>query len=110
MKLICIRCPRGCEITVDGENITGNMCPRGAEYAKEEQVCPRRTVTALAKTCNGIVPVKTDNTVSKTEINNVLNEISKLKLGEVKIGDIAIKDCLGLGVNVIVTGEAYKAD
>lgn len=108
MKLICIKCPRGCEITVEGESITGNACPRGLEYAKEEMICPMRTVTYLAKSSYGIVPVKTDRDVPKSDISKVVDEISKLQLGKVQIGDVVIKNILGLDANVVVTGEPYQ--
>ena len=38
-ELICIVCPKGCHLKVDEENgcaVTGNGCPRGAEYGKNE--------------------------------------------------------------------------
>ena len=35
MELICIKCPRGCNIKIDGTVIAGNLCPRGEIYAKE---------------------------------------------------------------------------
>ena len=40
-KLTCIVCPMGCplEVTLEGGNIlsvTGNTCPRGEKYAREE--------------------------------------------------------------------------
>ena len=108
MKLICIKCPRGCEITVEGESISGNACPRGLEYAKEEMSCPMRTVTYLAKTEDGfVVPVKTDKDVPKSKIFEVVDEISKLKLKKSQIGDIVIKGVAGLNANVIVTGDEY---
>lgn len=108
MKLICIKCPRGCEITVDNGNITGNACPRGLEYAKEEMTCPMRTVTYLAKCGDVVVPVKTDKDVPKTQVFDVVNEISKLHLDNVHIGDVVIENVLGTGANVIVTGEKYS--
>jgi CxxC motif-containing protein len=55
-ELICIVCPTGCALTVtegaagaDGVpvlGVTGNRCPRGDVYAREEVTDPRRTVTA----------------------------------------------------------------
>ena len=36
-NIICITCPKGCHLSVDEENgyaVTGNSCPRGAEYGK----------------------------------------------------------------------------
>ena len=107
MKLICIKCPRGCEITIDGEKITGNSCPRGLDYAKEEQTCPMRTVTYLAKSKGYVVPVKTDRDVPKSKITEVVDEIAKLELKDTKIGDIVIQNVLGLGANVVVTGDRY---
>ena len=52
MKLICIKCPRGCNLTVANGTITGNLCPRGIDYAKEEMTMPMRIVTALIKVNN----------------------------------------------------------
>ena len=37
-ELICIVCPKGCHLKVDEEKdfaVTGNGCPRGAEYGKK---------------------------------------------------------------------------
>lgn len=111
MKLICIKCPKGCELTIDKDNISGYTCPRGLDYAKEELDCPKRIVTALAKVKGGlVVPVKTDKEVPKDKIFDLLEEISKLSLKKTKIGDIVIKNCLGSGANIVVTGEIYKND
>lgn len=107
MKLICIKCPRGCELEVNGENVTGNMCPRGIDYAKEEQTCPKRIVTTLARMGNLVVPVKTNIDVPKEKVFAVLEEVAKLNLNKAEIGDIVIKNCLGLGADIVVTGNPY---
>jgi len=50
-ELICIACPRGCTLTVtidDATNIievSGNSCPKGISYGKQEVLCPMRTLT-----------------------------------------------------------------
>ena len=107
MKLICIKCPKGCELDINGEVITGNSCPRGIDYAKEELTTPKRTVTALAKSINGVVPVKTSIEVPKELIFDVLQEISKLKLSDTHIGDNVCKNILNTGADIIVTGDVY---
>lgn len=107
MNLICIKCPRGCEINIDGEQITGNACPKGAEYAKEELTCPKRIVTYLAKCGDGVVPVKTTAEVPKSMIFDVVNEISKLNISNPHIGDIVVANVLNLNCNVIITGNKY---
>lgn len=108
MKLICIKCPRGCELNIDGESITGNACPRGMDYAREELTNPKRIVTYLVKTKYGIVPVKTDTEVPKDMIDRVLEEIASLNLDKTQIGQIVISNILGTGANVIVTGNPYN--
>ena len=108
MKLICIKCPRGCELNIDGENIAGNACPRGLDYAREELTNPKRTVTYLAKSQFGIVPVKTDIDIPKEKINEVLTQISKLNLKETYIGQVVIKNICNTGANIVVTGDPYK--
>lgn len=108
MKLICIKCPRGCELTIDGENITGNQCVRGIDYAKEELTTPKRIVTALVKTKKGIAPVKTTIEIPKEKIFDVVNEINNLCINDAKIGDVVISNCLGLGADIIVTGDVFE--
>ena len=108
MKLVCIKCPRGCELTIDGEIITGNQCVRGIDYAKEELTAPKRIVTALVKTKKGIAPVKTTVEIPKEKIFDVVSEINKLYLDDINIGDIIIENCLGLGSDVVVTGDVFE--
>ena len=108
MKLVCIKCPRGCELDVDGENITGNFCPRGIDYAREEWTCPMRTVTALVKVKDTVVPVKTDKEVPKAQVFKVLEEIAKVHLNDTKLGQVILKNVAGTDANVIVTGNKYK--
>ena len=54
-ELICIICPRGCHLSVDEETlaVSGNTCPRGAEYGRSEVSNPVRTVTGSVKACGG---------------------------------------------------------
>ena len=66
-EMICIVCPVGChlQVAVDGEDVkvSGNRCPRGEEYAREEILAPKRVVTATCRLKNEQHPrllVKTD--------------------------------------------------
>ena len=108
MELICIKCPRGCNLIVDGENISGNMCPKGIDYAKEEQTNPVRIVTTLIKVGSSVVPVKTSCEVPKARIDDVLKEVSKINVEHTNIGDIVLSNILDLGADIIVTGEPYN--
>lgn len=108
-ELICICCPRGCHLKVDDKSLTvsGNSCPRGAEYGAREVTNPVRTITSTVKV-NGsdipVVPVKTENAIPKAMTMKCMEEINKITMNApVKIGDIVIKNVLGTGVNVVAT-------
>lgn len=107
MKLVCIKCPKGCELQINGDSITGNACPRGIDYAKEELTAPKRTVTSLCKTECGVVSIKTTIEVPKEMIFDILKVISNIKVKKCKIGDIILKNILNTGADIVVTGCAY---
>ena len=86
--------------------VTGNTCPRGEKYGKEELTCPKRVITSTVKITGGIhkrVPVKTNDSIPK-ELNfkcmELLNHV-ELK-SPVKRGDVVIENVLGTGVDVVV--------
>lgn len=58
-EIICICCPRGCHLQVDPENdynVTGNACPNGAAYGKEELTHPTRILTSTVRAEGGRYP------------------------------------------------------
>ena len=108
-ELTCISCPIGCAMTAemqpDGSVIvTGNQCPRGAEYAHDEMVDPRRVVTATCRTASTRhprLPVRTREPCPREKISGVLERIYQLRVEiPVREGDLlADMD----GVQVIAT-------
>ena len=109
-ELICIICPNGCRLKVDENfNVTGNKCPRGAVYAKNELTHPTRTITSTVKIISKserVLPVKTSLAIPKEKIFEAMKEINKITVkAPIKLGDIVIENLLGLGVNVISTKE-----
>ena len=143
-ELTCIVCPIGCSLLVenfstkelssaggvpetaaadeDGQvfKITGNRCPRGAVYAKEEICAPKRVVTATcgfdlneqaprlqnsawnSLTAPRRVPVKTSTPCPKEKITELLGDIYRLKVSlPVKAGDKLIADWQGRGIDVV---------
>ena len=107
-EFTCIICPRGCRLKVDENmNVTGNTCPRGKDYAISELTNPVRTITSSIRVNNRedlLVSVKTSGSIPKGKIFAVMEEIDKLSVSApTHIGDIAKKDILGLGVDIIIT-------
>ena len=113
VELICITCPRGCHLQVDENlNVTGNMCPRGAMYAKAELTHPVRMVTstvAVESEIEARLPVKTKDPIPKELIFPVMEEIEKVVIkAPINIGDVVIKDVLGCGVDIVATKDIER--
>lgn len=108
-EMICIGCPLGCNLTVaiDNDNISvsGNNCPNGERYAKNEITNPVRIVTSTIDVLNGKrVSCKTASAISKNKIFDCMKEIRKTKAkAPIKIGDVLIKNVCDSGVDVIAT-------
>ena len=107
-KLTCIVCPLGCEINVqladkDVVGITGNSCPRGAEYARNECTNPKRTVTSTVRCTDGsLVSVKTDRAIPKEKMAECMALINQaVATLPVTIGDVILADVFGS--NVVAT-------
>ena len=103
--------------------VKGNRCKRGAVYAQEEIRAPKRVVTATVAidspaeehfldtysatrhhnlTAPRRLPVKTSVPCPKDKINELLEDIYRLKIGlPVKTGQKLIEDWKGLNIDVI---------
>lgn len=111
-KLICIVCPVGCHLEVDVKDnykVTGNTCPRGEVYGKEELVAPKRVVTSTVKIKGGIhnrVPVKTNGSIPKELVFKCMESLNSIELkSPVKVGDLVLKDVFGTGIDLVVTRD-----
>ena len=107
-SFVCIVCPRGCLLTIDDEmNVTGNTCPRGEAYAKSEVTNPTRIITSSVRVNNRedtLVSIKTSAPVPKGRMLEVMAEINKVSVSApTHIGDVVIKNVLGLDVDIIIT-------
>lgn len=111
MEITCINCPVGCCLTVELENgqvvsVTGNTCPRGVTYAKQECVDPLRMVTAVVHVEGSAVPlsVKTKTPIPKKEICSCMQALANAKLtAPIQAGDVVVANVCGTGVDVIAT-------
>ncbi len=117
-EMICISCPVGCRLDVElAENeelrVTGNRCPRGFEYAKEEVFSPKRMVTATCRVTGGHVPrlpVRTTEPFPVERIGELLDKIYALDVeAPVTIGDVMIADACETGIDVIASRSVKAA-
>lgn len=106
---ICIVCPKGCHIKVDGENITGYTCQRGLNYVKDEMTSPKRMLTSTIKVKNKkntYVSVKTSSSIPKDKIFEIMEELKKVEVdAPICMHQVIIKNILNTGVDIISTKE-----
>ncbi len=122
-SMTCITCPIGCSLSIEREDggslvVTGNRCPRGAAYAREELLSPKRTVTATVRARTVVkaaeggggaelprrVPCRTLSAFPRERVGELLSLLYGIELElPVERGKILVKDALGTGIDVIVT-------
>lgn len=112
-EFVCIVCPVGCNLRVrkEGEEliVTGNTCPRGEKYGKQEMIAPKRTICSTVRVKNGFLPlvsVKTSDEIPKEKIFDVMNVINKIEIkAPVELGQIIVENILDTGVNIVATRD-----
>jgi CxxC motif-containing protein len=112
-EIRCIICPTGCLVHVENVNgeliIEGHSCKRGEEYGREEFIAPKRILTTTIRVENGflpLIPVRSDKPLPKERLQEALKEIAITKIkAPIKMGDILLKDILGLEANIIASRD-----
>ena len=115
-ELVCIVCPRGCTLRVEGEGdtlrVTGNACKRGEAFAVSEQTAPMRTLCTTVRTVfpeAPVLPVRISAEIPKGQIFPVMEAIRAVTVDRpVDIGGVILKDVLGLGVDVIAASSLLR--
>jgi CxxC motif-containing protein len=120
-ELVCIVCPVGCSLVAEegaaadglpALTVTGNRCPRGAAYAREEVQAPKRTVTATCAISGNDkeryalrrVPVKTNIPCPKEKIPALLADVYRAQINlPIKAGDTVIANWQNSGIDVVAT-------
>lgn len=120
-EMICITCPIGCHLSIekisDEElSVTGNKCQRGAQYAREELLSPKRVVTATCKLKQSAdestltaslykprrVPVRTVKAFPKERISELLALLYQHEVSlPVERGQVILPNALDTGIDVI---------
>ena len=109
-ELVCIVCPNSCSLTVGDEgNVFNAGCNRGAQFAREEMTCPKRTVCSTVATVFSdipVLPVRTSGEIPKEKIWELMEIINGICLDRrVGRGEALISDLFGTGVDLISTSD-----
>ena len=88
-------------------SVSGNRCPKGEVYGREEATSPKRVVTAVVRTDSAefpYIPVRTDAPLPRSLTGALLSELSRR---EVRLpaarGAVLMEDFQSTGVRVILT-------
>jgi|WetSurMetagenome_2_1015567.scaffolds.fasta_scaffold931886_2 CxxC motif-containing protein len=109
--IICVACPIGCRMKVTGTGetftVTGNRCPKGEAYGREEALSPRRVVTGVVRTDSALfpyAPVRTDAPLPRGLMQDLMAELASRTTGlPVRTGECMVRDFRATGVNVVFT-------
>lgn len=113
-EIICTVCPRGCTITVEGDEKTvfsasGYSCKRGLEYANSEYLSPIRILTTTVKIAGidgDLLPVRSEKPLPKDKLSACMDIIKKAEIKlPVKRYDTVIADICGTGINIVATKD-----
>ena len=106
-ELVCIACPIACRLTVTRTRaaevkVTGNRCPRGELYGREEVLAPRRILTAVVPTDSArfpCAPVRTDRAIGRALVPGLLQELYARRVSlPVRQGQVLMEDVDGARV------------
>lgn len=109
-EIICITCPKGCHLHVDEANdyaVTGNGCPRGTVYGRNELLHPVRVVTSTVRVTGAAIPrlpVKTDRPLPKEKMAACMALLDTITAqAPIQVGTVLAANILDTDVNIIAT-------
>lgn len=109
--LVCFLCPNSCELTAEetesGLTVSGNRCPRGEAFAKQELLDPQRTLTSSVRIRGAELPllsVRSDRPVKKAELLPLMEKLQTVECAApVHLGDVILSDVGETGASIIAT-------
>ena len=111
-ELICIGCPRGCHLKVDEQNdyaVSGNSCPIGAEYGRNELTNPTRVLTSTVRITGAIhscLPVKSSGPIKKGLLMEAVQALKDVEVtSPVQKGQVIVANIVGSGQDIIATRD-----
>lgn len=113
-EIICVICPSSCRITVSGDgkdiqSITGYTCQRGKEYAENEYIAPKRTLTTTIRAegyVSPIIPVRSNRPLPKEQIFAAKEKLRKaVATPPFYVGKVIVENILDTGVDIVLTNQ-----
>lgn len=124
LQFNCTTCPSECLLTVEVErdadgavvevhSVTGNSCPRGDKFARQELTCPMRVLTTTVAVSGGdeaLLPVRTTEAIPLALHTQAMDLIRGLVVdAPIRMGDVVLKDLLSTSINLIASMDIVPA-
>lgn len=124
LQLNCTTCPSECLLTVkvvrdangavvEVRSVTGNSCPRGDKFARQELTCPMRVLTTTVAVSGGdeaLLPVRTAEAIPLALHAQAMDLIRGVVVdAPIRMGDIVLEDILGTNIDLIASMDIDSA-
>jgi CxxC motif-containing protein len=105
----CPQCARGCslDVVVDGDSVlvSGNACPQGEAFGRQEALMPMRPLVTSVRASGGVRPrlqVCGTGDIPLTRLLEAMDALDALSVeAPVVGGQLVVTDLLGLGIDVV---------
>lgn len=123
LQFNCTTCPSECLLTVEVErdadgqvaavrSVTGNSCPRGDKFARQELTCPMRVLTTTVAVSGGdeaLLPVRTAEAIPLELHAQAMTLIRGLVVeAPIRMGAVIIPNLLDTKINLVASMDATK--
>lgn len=123
LQFNCTTCPSECLLTVEVErsangavvevrSVTGNSCPRGNTFARQELTCPMRVLTttvAVSGSDEALLPVRTAEAIPLELHAQAMDLIRGLKVNApIRMGDVILPNLLDTNINLVASMDVTQ--
>lgn len=124
LQFNCTTCPSECLLTVEVErdadghvaevrSVTGNNCPRGDKFARQELSCPMRVLTTTVAVSGGdeaLLPVRTAEAIPLELHAQAMVLIRGLVINApIHMGDVVLENLLDTDINLVASMDIDQA-
>lgn len=124
LQFNCTTCPSECLLTVEVErdadghvaevrSVTGNNCPRGDKFARQELSCPMRVLTTTVAVSGGdeaLLPVRTAEAIPLELHAQAMVLIRGLVINApIHMGDVVLENLLDTNINLVASMDIDQA-
>lgn len=124
LQLNCTTCPSECLLTVkvvrdangavvEVRSVTGNSCPRGDKFARQELTCPMRVLTTTVAVSGGdeaLLPVRTAEAIPLAIHAQAMALIrGQVVNAPIRMGDVVLPNLLDTNIDLVASMDIDPA-